>query len=81
MRTAFTGQWTTNGRSTTKGYGPNAATLTKLERLHILRRQSIYQNHVTISWTAACRQIGIDPKTVRQYDPELRAHWDDPAYR
>jgi hypothetical protein len=64
-----------------RGYGPNMSTLAKLERLHALRRQSIFQERVTLSWTAACRKVGIDPKTVRQHDPALRAHWDDPSYR
>ena len=65
----------------TKGYGPNLATLTKLERLRMLRRDSIRDGRVLLSWTAACRQAAIDPKTVRQHDPQLRAHWDDPNYQ
>lgn len=62
------------------GYGPNPATLAKLDRLRVLRRDSIRNGRVLASWTAACRQVGIDPKTARKHDPELRAHWDDPAY-
>jgi hypothetical protein len=34
-----------------------------------------------LNWTAACRQVAIDPKTARQHEPELRAYWDDPTYR
>lgn len=62
------------------GYGPNPATLAKLDRLRVLRRDSIRNGRVLASWTAACRQVGIDPKTARKHDPELRANWDDPAY-
>lgn len=62
------------------GYGPNPATLAKLDRLRVMRRDSIRNGRVLASWTAACRQVGIDPKTARKHDPELRAHWDDPAY-
>jgi hypothetical protein len=70
-----------NGLEPTKGYGPNLATLTKLEKLRMLRRDSIRDGRVLLSWTAACRQAAIDPKTVRQHDPQLRAHWDDPSYQ
>jgi hypothetical protein len=63
-----------------KGYGPNMATITKLEKLRTLRRESIRNGRVMLTWTAACRQIAIDPKTARHHEPELRAHWDDPTY-
>jgi hypothetical protein len=32
-------------------------------------------------WTHACQQVGIDPKTVRRHDPELRKRWPDKEFR
>ncbi|TAH53267.1 MAG: hypothetical protein EYC68_04035 [Chloroflexota bacterium] len=32
-------------------------------------------------WIGACQSIGIDPKTARRHDPELRKRWEDKEFR
>lgn len=56
------------------------STLDKLERLRALRRAHIKRNRVGISFTAACQQVPITPKTAKDHALELRQRWDDPSY-
>ena len=53
--------------------------LSKLPRLREIRRDAI-KRKVKLSFTAACAQVPIDPKTARTHAPELRARWDDKTY-
>lgn len=59
---------------------PHADTLYKIEQLRALRQQHKRGGRVRLSWIVACQMIGIDPKTVRRHDPELRKRWDDWEY-
>jgi hypothetical protein len=56
------------------------STAEKLDRLRALRHDRLKASRVDIGFTTACNQIGIDPKTVLEHEPELRRRWDDPTY-
>lgn len=56
---------------------PRSDTLYKLEQLRALRQRSKRDGGIQIAWLKACELVGIDPKTVRRHDPELRRRWDD----
>lgn len=51
----------------------------KLVALRDLREEGKRRRHIP-GWITACDQVGIDPKTAKKYDPELRKHWDDWEY-
>jgi hypothetical protein len=59
-----------------KKRGPNRTTEMKLDQLRAIRRER--KNAKRPSWTDACNEIDIDPRTAMLHEPELRSHWDDP---
>lgn len=59
---------------------PNQQTLDKINRLANHREEQIKKMNIVPGWITSCRTIGIDPKTVIRYAPELRSHWDDKSF-
>jgi hypothetical protein len=56
---------------------PNLPTYQKLRALIVYRRQYMKENGTPPTWTSACRKIGIEPRTVKKYVPELSKEWDN----
>lgn len=52
----------------------------KINRLYELRREAL-RDGVRLTWTAACQQAGISPKTARKHASDLRAHWKNTTWR
>ena len=69
-------------RSTGKKKRANLATQLKIDRLREYRREFISEQSYPPKKTNVCKLPGIeiDPKTAREYAPELWANWNNLDY-
>jgi hypothetical protein len=61
--------------------GPNLPTIQKLRELGDYRERYRKQKGKLPTWISACRQIGINYRTVKRHVPELLERWNDKDFQ
>jgi hypothetical protein len=59
---------------------PNLDTYRELQEVAAYRQQHIKAKGCAPSLTKVCQLIRIDPRTLKQYAPELVEKWKDPGF-